>query len=91
MELKKAAANAAVVGILAISLAFIPLALATASSSAYPFELTGRIEYVAPAGTTNPFGHAGQPVFDYAQPVALVESVAWVPASSYTTSPGHGL
>jgi len=91
MDKREVTTTAVVLGILAVLFTTAPVVLATISASSYPYELTGRIEYVAPVGTPNPFGHAGQAVFDYAQPVALAEPVAWVPASSYSTSPGHGL
>ena len=91
METKKATAAAALLGILSISFALTPLALATSSSPSYAFELTGRVEYVAAPGTANPFGPAGRAVYLTAPPVALAEAVAWVPASSISTSPGHGL
>jgi hypothetical protein len=92
MEMNKVTAAAVVMGILAISFAIAPLALATTSSSSYPFELTGRIEYVVPSGTPNPFGNVGGAVvIFYAPAVGLTGSFSWTPASSYTTSPGHGL
>jgi len=90
MEMKEVSAAAAVLSILAISFTIAPLVLATTSSSNYPFELTWRVEYVAPPGTPNPFGQVGQLKFDF--PAALpVGSFTWVPASSYSTHPGHGL
>ena len=77
--------------ILVLSFGVAPLAFATASISNYPFELTGRMEYVAPPGTPNPFGNAVTALI-FSTPVPVpVGSFSWVPASSYTTSPGHGL
>ena len=91
MEMKEVSAAAAILSILVISFAIAPLVLATVSNPNYPFELTGRVEYVAPSGTPNPFGHVGQAIFDLPPQVVLAESFTWVPASSYSTSPGHGL
>jgi hypothetical protein len=77
--------------ILTISFAVAPIALAISSAPNYPFELTGRVEYVVPAGTPNLFGHVGQMTFDNAPAVDPVGAFSWAPTSSYSTSPGHGL
>jgi hypothetical protein len=92
MDTSKVAA--AVLGVLAVSLAIAPAVLATASSSNYPFELNGRMEYIAPAGTPNPFGSAVQTLtFDVSSPAVFAPPSGWVWAatSSYTTHPGHGI
>ena len=91
METKGVTAAVVVLSILAISFTIAPVALATASSSNYPLELTGRIEYVVPQGTLNPFGVVGQGAIFYGPIVGQAASFTWVSASSYSTSPGHGL
>ena len=90
MKMNEATAALVVVGTLAVSFAFAPLALATASSSSYPFEIVGRAEYVAPPGASNPFGTVGTATF-YGPSAVSAAPFAWVPASTYSTSPGHGL
>ena len=91
MKLMEATATALVVGILAVSFAFTPLALATASSPRYPSELTGRQEYVAPQGTSSPLVSAERTSIVYEAPAVTAVPFVWVQAPSYTTSPGHGL
>jgi len=86
-----APAAIALAAILVLSFGVAPLAFSTTSGSNYPFELNGRIEYVAPAGTPNPFGSIAQQSFLYAPIPVLAAPFAWVPASAYSTSPGHGL
>ena len=87
---------AVIAGILAVSFAITPLALASlpsysAASSGYPFELLGRVEYVAPHGTPNPFGSVVHTFAFYNSPAVSAAPFAWVPVSTYSTSPGHGL
>jgi len=91
MESKEKSAASVVLAVLAVSFAIVPLAIATTTFPNYPFELTGRVEYLVPAGTSNPAGHVGQVVFDSAPAIDPVSASSWVPASSYSTSPGHGL
>jgi len=91
MNKKEVTTAAVALSFLAISFTIAPLALATISASSYPFELTGRLEYVAPAGTPNPFGNAVGVVFHISAPIVQAEPFAWVPTAPYSTSPGHGL
>jgi hypothetical protein len=91
MEMKEITAIAVVVGVLSMSFALVPLALATSSTPGYPFELSGRIEYVVPAGTTILFGSFVQTSVHLAAPQISAAPFVWVPASPYSNSPGHGL
>ncbi len=90
MDTKKATSTA-LLAILAFSLLLTPLAFAITPSSNYPFELVGRNEYVAPSGTVNPFVSVAQTSIHITVPPLPAMTFTWVPASSYSTSPGHGL
>jgi len=91
MRSKESITAVLLVSIFALSFAFGPFALATASSPNYPFELTGRQEYVAPLGTTSSTASIERAPIFLGAPSVPATPYAWVAATSYTTSPGHGI